>query len=57
MKDAYKVKVVEEAINAMNDDEYCLTRLKNDKGKAINLDVEVLDIIKSYYDGKTITIS
>ena len=51
MKDPYKVKVIREAIKNMQDDEYCLTRLRNDKGKAINLDIEVLELIAKYYEG------
>ena len=31
---------------------FSLTRLKNDNGKAINLDIEVLELIHDYYLGK-----
>ena len=51
MRDLYKVKVIEEAIENMNSDEYNLTRLRNDKGKAINIDVEALEVLKAYYEG------
>ncbi len=56
MKDPYKVKIITEAIESMKSDDYCLTRLWNENGHAINLNIEIMEVIKAYYEGKTIVI-
>ena len=57
MKDAYKSNIIKEAIRQMQIDEFCLTRLKNDEtNRAINIDIEALSILQSYYEGKKILI-
>ena len=55
-KDLYKAEVVWDALKEMDKDTYNLTRLRNDKGKAINLDTNIMEIIYKYYKGKTIII-
>ena len=54
--DKYKEQVITEALMAMNVDQWNLTRLKNDRGKAINLDKNIMEIIKGYYQGKVIMV-
>lgn len=54
--DNYRCKVVSDAIKDMESDDFCLTRLQGDKGKAINIDTDLLKIIKGYFEGKTIMI-
>lgn len=54
--DDYKVNVVKTAINDMKNDEWNLTRLQNEKGKAINIDMNLMEIILNYFEGKTISI-
>lgn len=55
-KDLYKEKVLSEALFAMDNNQWNLTRLKNDCGKAINLDPQVIKILREYYKGKIIKI-
>ena len=55
-EDSYKVDIICKALTEMNEDFYNITRLKNDNTNAINLDKEVLEIIKAYYQGKKIFI-
>ena len=55
-EDSYKVDIICKALAEMNKDFYNITRLKNDNTNAINLDKEVLEIIKAYYQGKKIFI-
>ena len=52
MRDDYKVRVIDAAIKDMENDEYCLTRLGGDDTKYINIDVEALNMLKTYYEGK-----
>lgn len=54
--DKYKEQVITEALMAMDVDKWNLTRLKNDRGRAINLDKNIMEIIKGYYQGKIIMI-
>lgn len=54
MRDDYKVTVIDAAIKDMENDEYCLTRLRGDDTKAINVDIEALEKLKAYYEGKQI---
>lgn len=49
MRDAYKADVIREAIDSMKMDDFNVTRLKNDNGKAINLDIEALELLLNYY--------
>ncbi len=58
MIDQYKVNMIDKAIEGMKSNDYCLTRLWSEAAysKAINLDIEILEIIKSYYEGKTIKV-
>lgn len=55
-EDSYKVDIICKALTEMNKDFYNITRLKNDNTNAINLDKDVLEIIKAYYQGKKIFI-
>lgn len=55
-EDSYKVDIICKALTEMNKDFYNVTRLKNDNTNAINLNEEVLEIIKAYYQGKKIFI-
>ena len=55
-EDSYKVDIICKALTEMNKDFYNVTRLKNDNTNAINLDKEILEIIKAYYQGKKIFI-
>lgn len=52
----YKAEIICNAIKEMNNDEYNLTRLKNDKGKAINIEMNLMEIIYGYYKGKVICV-
>ena len=52
MRDPYKVKVITEEIEKAEKDEYYLVRLKGDTGKTINMDRNVLELIRAYYMGK-----
>ena len=54
--DKYKEQIITEALMAMDVDQWNLTRLKNDCGRAINLDSNVMEIIKGYYQGKVIMV-
>ena len=49
MKDAYKVRIIEENLRQMEKDEYYLVRLKGDSGNAINLDEGALKELIKYY--------
>lgn len=55
-RDPYKVTVISEAIENMKSDEYNLTRLKNDQGKSINLDIGALELLEAYYKGCDIVV-
>ena len=56
--DFYKAEQVELAICAWVDDNCLQARLKSDLegSKYINIPVELLDIMKAYFEGKTIEI-
>ena len=54
--DKYKEQVITEALISMDADQWNLTRLKNDYGKSINLDSNIMEIIKGYYQGKVIMV-
>ena len=47
--DIYKVNILTEILNSMQQDEYYLCRLKGDNTKSINLDKEVVKILIEYY--------
>lgn len=57
MKDLYKAQVIEDAIKEMQKDEYNLTRLHNEKGKYINIDIQLLEIMRAYYNGKEVIVN
>lgn len=49
--------MINEALRQMKADEYCLTRMKNDYGnRTINIEEEALNLLKAYYEGKTILV-
>lgn len=50
-KDQYKVKVIQENLDQMVEDEYYLVRLRGDAGKAINIDAPALLLLQAYYSG------
>lgn len=52
MKDWYKVRVINECLDRMKNDEYYLARLKGDDTKAINIDVDGLMLLRMYYNGE-----
>ena len=56
--DYYKAQTIDLAIAAWTDDNYLQARLKSDHegAKTINIPVELLDIMKAYFEGKTIEI-
>lgn len=47
--DAYKVNILTEILNNMQQDEYYLCRLKGDDTKSINLDEDAIKILINYY--------
>lgn len=51
MKDPYKADVIRGEMEKIKEDEYYQVKLKGDTGKAINLDMEALRILKMYYNG------
>lgn len=47
--DTYKVNILTEILNNMQQDEYYLCRLKGDDTKSINLDEDAIKILINYY--------
>ena len=47
--DAYKVNILTEILNNMQQYEYYLCRLKGDDTKSINLDEDAIKILINYY--------
>ena len=54
--DWYHVSILRECLEDMKQDEYCITRVKGDKTKAINLDMSAIKILIAYSEGKTIIV-
>ena len=52
MKDAYKVNVINQHIEAAKADEYYSAQLTGKAGKPINLDEGALNLLKEYYGGR-----
>lgn len=52
MRDPYKVQIINECLNGMARDRYCLTRLKGDNTHAINIDENGLKLLRAYYNGQ-----
>jgi hypothetical protein len=48
--DNYKVKVLTEMLNKMQQDDYYLCRLKGDNTKSINLDENAIKLLIEYYN-------
>lgn len=47
--DTYKVNILTEILNNMQQDEYYLCRLKGDDTKSINLDEDAIKLLIEYY--------
>ena len=54
IKDSYKVKYIQAAIEAMKKDEYFIPTLRTER--YLNIPIELMQIIKAYFEGKTIEI-
>lgn len=50
--DTYKVNILTEILNNMQQDEYYLCRLKGDDTKSINLDEDAIKILIEYYSNE-----
>lgn len=50
MKDSYKVKVIQEILDNMDEDYYYLAQLTSADTKNINLDKNALLLLKRYYE-------
>lgn len=52
MKDQYKAEIIQKEMDKIKDNQYYMVQLKGDTGKAINLDLEALRILRFYYEGR-----
>ena len=50
MKDSYKIKVIQEILDNMDEDYYYLAQLTSADTKNINLDRNALLLLKQYYE-------
>lgn len=53
MRDPYKVQAIDEYLDGMRKDKYCLTRLRGDSTRRIiSIDETGLKLLKAYYNGQ-----